>query len=136
MRGVTSFNICWRDGDEELTEEEVAAINMILRILEQQRGELASVSMPKVNLTDIDSTYNPFFKAALLASEWALRFGGEEGVTNVLRRRGDVNGDQLAGWGILGWGIEGELEEGLDELPWRLAERVFIQPAPGSLKIS
>ena len=50
MMGLTSFNI-WRDGDEELTQEEVTAINMVLEMLQQQRGELRSVSMPKVNLT-------------------------------------------------------------------------------------
>ena len=50
MMGLTSFNI-WRDGDEELTQEEVTAINMVLTMLQQQRGELTSVSMPKVNLT-------------------------------------------------------------------------------------
>ena len=57
MGGVTSFNI-WRDGDEELSEEEKRPINMILDILEQRRGKLTSVSMPKVDLTDIQiSTY-------------------------------------------------------------------------------
>ena len=51
MRGVTSFNI-WRDGDEsdeEVTQEEVAAINMVLKMLQQQSGELTRVSMTKVN---------------------------------------------------------------------------------------
>ena len=56
MGGVTSFSI-WRDGDDELSEEEVAPINMILRILEEKRGKLTSVSMPKVDQTDIYLTY-------------------------------------------------------------------------------
>ena len=34
MMGVTSFNI-WRDGDEELAQEEVTAINMMLVMLQQ-----------------------------------------------------------------------------------------------------
>ena len=57
MGGVTSFNI-WRDSDEELSEEEKRPINMLLDILEQRKGKLTSVSMPKVDLTDIQiSTY-------------------------------------------------------------------------------
>ena len=57
MGGVTSFNI-WRDDDEELSEEEKRPINMLLDILEQRKGKLTSVSMPKVDLTDIQiSTY-------------------------------------------------------------------------------
>ena len=55
MMGVTSFTI-WRHGDEELTQEEVTAINIMLEMLQQGRGKLTSVSMPKVNLTDIHFT--------------------------------------------------------------------------------
>ena len=47
-----------------------------------------------------------------------MRFGGDERVEEVLRRRGD---DYWTHWH-------------LDE--WKLATRVFIQPAPGMLKIS
>ena len=56
MMGVTSFTI-WRDGEEEVTQEEVAAINMMLEMLHQGRGKLTSVSMPKVDQTDIYLTY-------------------------------------------------------------------------------
>ena len=56
VRGLTSFNIK-RDDNKELIMEEVTAINMLLEMLmEQQRGELKSISMPKVNLTGIHST--------------------------------------------------------------------------------
>ena len=70
-----------------------------------------------------------------LASEWALRHGGDEGVENAALRR---RGDDWDGWRRLSdWGIGMAWEWGaLDELPWRFCERVFIQPgSPGILKI-
>ena len=87
---------------------------------------------------------------AFLASEWALRLGGEEGVDATLRRRGDnwEGWRKLAEWGIgrgwkWGWewvvgvGWPERAGEALNELPWRLSNRVFIQPGPpGKLKIS
>ena len=59
MMGVTSFTI-WRDSEEEPTQEEVTAINMMLEMLQQGRGKLTSVSLPKVNLTGIHSTYQSY----------------------------------------------------------------------------
>ena len=126
---------------------------MILDILVQRKGKLTSVSLPKVDLTDIQiSTYQrySFSEVALLASEWALRLGGDEGVDAALRRRGDdwEGWRRLADWGIgkgwhWGWdwvvgvGWEWDSGEALNELPWRLSTRVFIQPGPpGKLKIS
>ena len=69
-----------------------------------------------------------------------MRLGGEQEVENVLRKRGDDYWNSWQGWqGFLEeWGLVGESwnpESVLDD--WRLATRVFIQPAaPGSLKIS
>ena len=54
LKGLTSFSI-WRDGDEEeeATESEKEAVNMILQGM---KGKLTRVSMPKVNFMDIEST--------------------------------------------------------------------------------
>ena len=54
LKGITSFSI-WRDGDEEeeATESEKEAVNMILQGM---KGKLTRVSMPKVNFMDIEST--------------------------------------------------------------------------------
>ena len=64
--------------------------------------------------------------------------GGDEGVENVLRRRGDdywrsrVRGDS-ADRRRANWGVVGDVSHEL----WSLATRVFIQPAgPGRLMIS
>ena len=110
---------------------------MILDILVQRKGKLTSVSLPKVDLTDIQiSTYQrySFSEVALLASEWALRLRGDDGVDAALRRRGDDwdGWRRLADGGIgMGW----DWDE-LNELPWRLSNRVFIQSgSPGMLKI-
>ena len=75
--------------------------------------------------------------AALLASEeWASRFGGDEGVEEVLRFEVLRRVAFLMGWTgdweflLFLW----ELAEVLDE--WKLATRLFIQPVSGMLKIS
>ena len=80
-----------------------------------------------------------------------MKFGGDEGVEELLRRRGDDYWDMffrvsfvplsrrvalLMGWTgdwdflLFLW----ELAEVLDE--WKLATRLFIQPVSGMLKIS
>ena len=80
-----------------------------------------------------------------------MKFGGDEGVEEVLRRRGDDYWDMLSRVSsvpnfrraafLMGWTGDWdflqflwELAEVLDE--WKLATRVYIQPAPGMLKIS
>ena len=75
--------------------------------------------------------------AALLASEeWASRFGGDEGVEEVLRfevlRRVAFLMGWTGDWDFLEFLLA--LAEVLDE--WNLPTRVYIQPAPGMLKIS
>ena len=66
---------------------------------------------------------------AFLASEWALRFGGDEGLEEVLRRR---ENDYDLDWTT---GRTRQAGEWIFE-EWKLATRVFIQQAPGMLKIS
>ena len=102
MMGLTSFNI-WRDGDQELTQEEVTAINMVLTMLQQQRGELTSVSMPKVDLTlSITGIHIKLF----------LFLGGSSGIKvglEVWRGRGSGERVEEEGGRLLE--LPGELEE-------------------------
>ena len=125
MMGVTSFTI-WRDGEEEVTQEEVAAINMMLEMLHQGRGKLTSVSMPKVGIHFTYQSYIFLFQGGTSGFRVGLEAWGGGGGRGGLEEEGGQLQQREPARVEYGSGL-GRVEA---------CYRVFIQLASGMLKIS